>query len=402
MLQKFLVIVLLYFYFYNPVFVLPGFGFVIILMAFSILYAVLKWRVVKSYINFYRTELVLSIIMLIYVTTICALKGTEQIGVNIFLWIIITVFVPIFLIETVLSKQKEFVFGDVVIQVGFIASVFSCVALFYPPFNFFLRSIQVSNELTDYAESQSFFRFYGLAINLSSAYGYMQGLVAALCLLKLDKTHKRYALYFLTLVISVFVNARTGIVPVFLTIIYLIMNFVVKFKVGKLLKTSILAIFALYAIISTLKLLPDVNEFVIDFFDQISLMLFEEDDGFKNSAYFTMLKFPESLVGIIFGEGHSIYGIGAGDSSDIGYVNQIFIGGLVFALLLVIYEIVLYVKIRNRSGEIVYSTIFFFSILIFNYKGFNFYDSGAYIKLWMLYYFILVHNRMAKKSVTII
>lgn len=383
-----LLLIILYLYIYNPVFTFVGFGFVNILMALSLLYTLFCWYRVKFYLRDYRTEFLLSLVMTLYVTIICTLNGTEQIGFKLVIWIISTVLLPIFLIEIFICRQKNIVFFDTIILVGFIASLISCAALFYPPINTFLRSIQVTKEVTDFAETQMTFRYFGLAINLSSAYGYVQGLLASLCLLRLDKTHKRYAFYFLTMVISVVVNARTGLFPIALTIIYMMLNMILKFNLLGIVKL-LLSGLALFSLLTFLLFLnKEIGEFVLDFFIQIGNMLFFEDTGFEDSAYYRMILIPETLQGLIWGEGRSLMG----DGSDIGYVNQLFVGGVIFVTMLLMYEYLLYKKIVKRSKEVVYATIFFLSILIFNYKGVDFYISSAFMKLWMLYYFILVHN----------
>ena len=212
--------ILLYLYIFNPVFVWPGFGFVLILMAVSLLYFAIHKQTLYNYLAYYQTELYLSIIMILYVPFICIVNGTDgiQMGVELINWVISTVLVPIFLIEVFL-KKLNCNFFDIILKVGFVASLITCLALFFPPFNVFLRSIQDAREFTEFAQEQFSFRYFGLANNLSNGYGYVQGILASLCLLRLDIKHKRYVLYFITMIISVVVNARTGLFPIFLTLI---------------------------------------------------------------------------------------------------------------------------------------------------------------------------------------
>ena len=400
-MRNLIIITVLYFYIYNPVFTCLGFGLVNVLIVLSLIYTILKWRTVRLYLKSYKIEFVLSFLMLIYVTSICAINGTEQQGTNIALWIVSTVFVPVFLIEQFFHGNKSFVFFDLIILVGFIASLFSCTALFYPPFNSFLRSIQVTREFTDFAEMQFSFRYFGLAINLSNAYGYVQGLLASLCLLRLNKTRKRYIIYFFTFIISVVVNARTGLFPIFLTLVYLLTKSFLKFDVWTMSKIASGSTVIIVLIMYLLSINSEVEAFFFDFFTQISDLLFSNDSGIEDSVYYTMIRFPETTIGFIFGEGRSLFNEETFENSDIGYVNQLFIGGIIFVSMLLMYEYCLYYRIKQRSKEIVFSTIFFISILVFNYKGVNFYTSCSFVKLWMLYYFVLVHNRIHTNKIAI-
>lgn len=378
-----------------------GFGFVNIMMVLSLLYTIFCWRKVKRYLHEYKTEFLLSIMMLIYVTIICVFKGTEQIGLLLLTWIISTVFVPILLIETIICRQKNFQFYDTILLVGFIASLFSCVALFYPPFNSFLRSIQVTREFTDFAEMQFSFRYFGLAIHLSNAYGYVQGLLASLCLLRLDKNHKRYIIYFLTFLISVVVNARTGLFPIFLTLVYLLTKSFLKFDVRTMSKIVASSVVLISLILYMLSLNKEIETFVFDFFINLYDMFFSDDSGIEDSAYYNMIHFPDTISGFVFGEGRSLFHEEAFENSDIGYVNQLFIGGVIFVFMLLLYEFILFYKMHKRLNEKVFLTIFFVSILIFNYKGVDFYASSAFIKLLMLFYFVLVYNETHSKKIVI-
>lgn len=395
-----LLIIVLYLFIYNPIPRWPGVGFGLFLTILAFIYSLVRFDVYKRYTRYYSEELKLSLFMIPYVLVIILLNGESDIHVvpELVSWILFSTCIPVFLIRVLIVKQKGFIFWDAILLVGFIASLFSCVALFVPSFNEFLRAIQLKLEGGE-TENQLDFRFYGLAINLSSGYGYVQGLLASLSLLLLDRRHLRYAVYFITLTLSVLVNARTGIFPIVITVIYLIGKSIVKFKIGQFIKVLIGSIAAIYLVVLIINLLPNVKEFIDDFFDQLFMMFLAEDSNLGNSAYVDRFKLPGTIGGLIFGEGYSLYGLdNKWEASDIGFVNQIFTGGLVFAGSLLVYEIIVYMKIMKRSKEYVFSTIFFLSMLVFNYKGMNFYAGGAYIKLYMLYYFVLVHNQISVKN----
>lgn len=388
-----LVVIVLYFYIYNPVLRSIGFGFGAILIIVSLFWVVCNVKTFVKYISCYRTEFLIQLFVIPYVSAICIINGESNFKtvVDLILWVIFSTCISVFLVETLLSHKRKLVFWDTILFVGFIASLISCLALFIPSFNSFLRDIQLELAEGDLNDMQLNFRFYGFAINLSSGYGYVQGLLASLCLLLLDKKHKRYALYFVTLSLSVIINARTGVVPIALTVMYLLFKYILNFKIVKLTKLLLGAAATLGLVAFIIIQFPEVQNFVIDFFNQLSLMFLQ--DGLEDSSYVKMLTFPDSIEGLIFGEGYSLYGLDdKWEASDIGYVNQIFLGGIIFVALLVLYEIIVYRKIVKRSKEYVYPTIFFLSILIFNYKGANFYGGGAFLKLWILYYFVLVHN----------
>ena len=365
MMYKLLLIILLYLFIYNPIPRWPGIGMSLLFTIIAFVYSVIHKDIYIKYVRYYREEMKLCFFMIFYVFLILLLNGENnyQVVSELLSWILFSTCVPIFLIKTIITKYKRFVFWDTILFVGFIASLFSCIALFVPSFNNFLRAIQLELETGGEIEEQLGFRFYGLAINLSSGYGYVQGLLASLCLLLLDRQHIRYALYFITLTISVLINARTGIFPIAVTVVYLVGKYLITFKIGQLIKVLIGGIASIYFVALVINLLPNVKEFVDDFFDQLFFLFIAEDGNFEESAYVARFRLPTTIWGLIFGEGHSLYGLdNKWESSDIGYVNQTFIGGLIFAGSLLLYEIIVFKKIMK--------------------------------KLYMLYYFVLVHNQL--------
>ena len=388
-----LAIAILYFFLYNPI-LKPGIALGgTILMMVSFVYMLLHFAEVERHMKNYKVGLFLGVFIILYILFICFVNGEDISEVKqLFFWLIISTIVPVFLVNEVFVRYREIAFWDLILEAGFIASMISCIALFYPPFNDFLRNIQVEPNVTsDALEEQLDFRSFGLAFYLTSCYGYVQGLLASLCLLRLDKEHKRYAFYFLTMFLSVVVNARTGLFPIVITLIYLIIRSVVKIKILTLFKIAIAGTLGTFLIIQVFNKLPDVTDFFMDFIDQLSFMFVEGE--VKDSYYIERLFFPNSLSSLVFGEGHDVST--AVNNSDIGFVNQVFLGGIIFAGALLLYEFIIYRKIVKWSNDFIWPTIFLLSLLVFNYKGAELQDaSSSFVRLWILYFYVLAHNQL--------
>lgn len=410
--NRILVVALLYLYLYNPIPKWPGVGFVALLMLVALAYGALHYKTVLGYLKYYRAELLLSLFMIVYVPAICLVNGHAWMPVakDLVLWLWCVTLVPIFLLEAVLSKYKSIRILDLLLDVGVVAASITLLAVLVPSFNTFLRGIQSFQEyagVSDMVETQSGYRFFGLASNLVSGYGFVQGILASLCLLKIArkrlirirenrfvKVNREgwfYVFAFFALLLSVVVNARTGLFPVILTALFLLLRSLRKRDVRTFVKIGIGVAAVAVAFVVLLKVFPEIAAFALDFFLQISGFL--GDSGIGSSAYGTMLKFPDTLTGIVFGEGRSIFLEEMGYRSDIAYVNQLFMGGLVFVAALLVYEFIVYRKICKRSGTFLFPTVCFLSLLIFNYKGTAFYATNAVVKFWMLYYFALVYNK---------
>lgn len=390
--------ILIYMQIYTPI-LNTGLASGTFLIVLSFIYLIMKGGDIGKYLRLYRAELLLSCYLILYVFFVCSQNSVHDTSIvkSLVIWLLFSTIVPFFIVNGILARNKRIVFWNIILEVGFIASLITCIALFVPSFNFFLRNIQL--EIKTYGgelEEQLAFRGFGFAYYLTSGYAYCQGLLASLCLLRLDAKHKRYALYFITLTLSVIVNARTGLFPIALTLVYVLMNSVSKIKIITLFKYAFFSIVAYILFMQILSTLPDVKSFVTNFFEQLEGLVLKED--YEDSAYSKMLIFPKTSTGLLFGEGHSLFVSDIQDSSDIGYVNQIFIGGLIFAVGLLLFHLIVYIKIMKRSNDKVFATIFFLSLLVFNYKGAQYCSSIAFTNLWMLYYYVLVHNQIKPQS----
>ena len=388
-------IVFLYLYIYNPVFAWPGFGFVAIISVIAILYCITRPHTTLNYVKYYKAEFFLSVIITLYIFFITLLNNqNKDLTMQMCSWALLSFATPVFIIEAILSKVKSLSFFNLIINTGVIAAIISFLCMVFPMFNEFIRSIQSD------VESKGFdfevFRYYGLANNLTSAYGYVQGTLAALCILVWD-TKKRYYLFFVLLTISAAINARTGLFPVIIALIYKFMSTLKSFKLKKVIQFVLIIICTFVLIKIFIYAFPNNTKFILDFFEQLENILITKEE---ESAYERMLFFPKETNVLIFGAGKDVIINYIGDSSDIGYVRQIFIGGLVFAISLIIYEYILYRKMWNRSDKFFFPVLLFTSALIFNYKGSPFYLGNAFTRLVYLYYFVLVYNtRFCEKGV---
>jgi len=380
-------IVFLYLYIYNPVFAWPGFGFVAIISVIAILYCITRPHTTLNYVKYYKAEFILSVIITLYIFFITTLNNqNKDLTMQMCSWALFSFVTPVFIIEAILSKAKSMSFLNLIMYTGVVAAIISFLCMVFPMFNEFIRSIQSD------VESKGFdleaFRYYGLANNLTSAYGYVQGTLAAICILVWN-TKKRYYLFFVLLTISAAINARTGLFPVIIAFIYKFVCTIKNFKPKKVIQFVLIIICTFVLIKIFINAFPNNAEFISDFFEQLENIFITREE---ESAYERMFFLPKGTDVLLFGEGRDIIINYKGDSTDIGYVRQIFIGGLIFAVSLIIYEYILYRKMRKRSDGSLFPALLFISALIFNYKGFAFYTPGAFNRFIFLYYFFLIYN----------
>ena len=191
---------------------------------------------------------------------------------------------------------------------------------------------------------------------------------------------KRYILYAIITLMVTFLNGRFGIVIFFIGlisfIIYLLMK---KMDIIKVLKILFLTIIAGALMISIIyEFLP--NTFIIVEHAYDDVLSFVNEGTTKNNETATlvsMIFFPTGLS-IIFGCGFRIFGnkgreYGFNDSSDVGFVNDVFMGGIVYMILLYsgYFYIIAYIKkfFKGFCFERTVTNLLIICIFLANIKG---------------------------------
>lgn len=271
-----------------------------------------------------------------------------------------------------LSKQKKI---DFIYYISLLQSFFVILSLLFSSFknlslnlyylgrpeNVFISKMRIFGISGDY----TFFTpiFHGLLIS-----------VAVYLVLFEDK--KKYLIFLPFLFISTMVNGRTGIYIALINIIimcliYMIFNFS---KVYKILLIAIsIAILAFFIVI----IIPLISQptyvwLVQSFNDVKSLILDGEKEG-TISILSDMIYFPTGWS-LIFGKGLRLYGNQVGmPHSDVGYINDLFMGGIMYCVILystIITYVLKYTgKVMKNINKIVLALIFIITIAIANFKG---------------------------------
>ena len=376
-----------------------GFGLNNVLLLVAGVYCLLNRSIFMRDLKLYRKEMALILIMIVYLFVITLSGGGYYKGVTaLFGYFTTLLFLPIFLVHTLLINVKDKGFFNIIIHVGLIAAFISITCFLLPDFNLFIRSIQTDVEMESVDDlGLSMLRSFGLGGNLTSAYGYMMGLLSAFCLLKMPEVKKWYYLiYSLLFLIAAIINARTSVFPFLFSLVFLLL------KSLKTLSIKFIAIVGLiiaalgYGLFSYLERNnPEMFDYLYTFID-----FFSSYENLEDSAYSSMWFFPETVQGVVFGEGRSVFGADneLNMSSDIGFVRNIYLGGLFFLFLLFNEQFIQYKNMYERSNKELFVIILALSVIVFHYKGSLCYITTAVSRFVMLYYFVLVFNKRSKNQ----
>ena len=198
-------------------------------------------------------------------------------------------------------------------------------------------------------------------------------------------------------IVATIVNARTGAVVA-------VMGIAVQSFFSR---KRFVTLFALLFLIPTILYLPILLEqlgaedatlrWIGTFNDEIdNILTGDTNDSTLGYLLKEMIVLPKDFAGWIVGYGYSLYLIRLTDfgkaHSDIGFVNQIIFGGLVYAIPL--WYLVYYVCRRFiRSKEFKLGVFIFLVFLIINFKGSFVLNTPSFGLVLIVYYLVVLQRK---------
>lgn len=390
---------MLYVFIHNPVpYFLGGIGSVKLLYLLAIPYFFTSSKMFSKYSHEFKNVLTIFCIVLFYVL-LHTLFGGYSPYVRHYLVAFVELFiVPYFIVsffsKFILFNEKNTV--RYILDLAVIGALISSACVFFPGINQFVYSNfeigeSVIKDVTD------LFRGFGISEDLEGSYGMLQGIFMALLILNL-KDYKKDVLILPFLLISVLLNARTGLIISLVGIIVVLFaqsNFKKLIRLGIVIAVVSLLIFNFYYLFN---LNEDSISFVTRFFDEFVTMSENKsmDDTTAGILFGRMMIFPKDVFAWVFGTGINLFLMPTGKNSDIGYIIQLNYGGLIYICLLFSF-VFLTVRYIKRSFSFELAILLIVALAIANLKG-NIFPISGFLRLMMFVYMISVNYKLAIKQ----
>ena len=213
-------------------------------------------------------------------------------------------------------------------------------------------------------------RIYGISLDYTFATPIYHGLIGGFAFSKFLNGEKKNIFYSLLILLAIFVNGRTGVIIYVLTIaISSLLKIVEGKKILKILKRITLIIILFLLLIQSLKIfIPNTYNFIKTFANDTTNLIFGEEKTGNYDILSNTFYLPDNNK-ILFGQGIRVYGeegtINNYTPSDIGYVNDLFMGGIIYCIL--IYTA--YIYFISSSKNKIITASFIMALVISNYKG---------------------------------
>lgn len=295
-------------------------------------------------------------------------------------------------------------FIECIINAGIIEGICSIVAFLSPTIKGVFVSLMEKFTGSTYSVWYTTVRNYGFAGTLVDTFGYGIALIAGICFFYGIIKNQKYILYSLIIAIATLLNSRTGVAIYFISIG---ISALYVFRKGSLkyLKVIFVAVLVIglgsFIAFQFLKTNKATLGWVMKAVNSVTNLL--GGNGLKNAdsadpvkLLFTTqsLELP-SLFRMIVGTGHSLYEARGYRHSDIGYINELWLCGIIGCDMLYGLLILLMSKLIRSKNEIArFSGIYMLlAYFVFNVKGIALgYNPGAITMFIVIFIFIYYEN----------
>ena len=416
------IVCLLFFIIFSPP-ILPAINIVIPISVFCGVLLFIKFRNdTKSILNYSSMKVffLLFAVFMTYLLTIMAINAMsgERVDISNYaieiyrfsLLLLVTgtcILYLICMLKKINCKPDKLLF--LLVVAGLFQSILCLLSLAFPSVKQFFVQIMLYNTNSKVIATKPWEvkqRFFGFANDMLDIFGYGIGILAALPFyLCAYKKKWEYLLFVPFLFITVFFNSRSGLI---IFAIGLICSLPALFQ-SQNKKQKILLLSSLLGLIAMLIgglfifniYFPKTVEWVTRDITSIFKFLFTGYKGEMSTNTASVLfserfwKFPD-FPKIISGTGHTVFAIKGFANSDVGYVNDLWLCGIIGCLLLYGLFIYLFFKMWKLSPDRVgkcLAIFLFLSFLVFQIKasGIRF-NPGMFCSLLLCFYYIYYYN----------
>ncbi len=396
-LLGFITILLLYCFIFNPPFRFLPVGLTKFMYIMALPFFLIP-TVRRNYWARFSSVTLLLVACIIYTFFIHFAYSSRATIAQTSLFLLFESFFTAYIIAYYLVKLYKDKADLMVLWTTIIACVITVVLIVMPDLN---ASVREMSSLADDERLRDIltYRGFGIADDLLFTYPIALSVGACICM-QYARRNKLYYAFIIFFFFGIFFNARIGMVPILIYILYII---VIEHKFSLLVQLSLVVLLLVLFFMQTDLFEEHANtiEWIAEGFMEISNFLSGEQSSEVSTfdALSEMIVVPDSAIGVLFGTGRSVYL--ERNNSDIGYIIQLNYGGIVFVLFYVLIVYKLYKKLKRCSSHHRrwFNYVFIGTFLICNVKGFFFSTlSGVRMLMLLFFVYVLLRNSVSFKE----
>lgn len=398
---KFFYLIFTFYLIYYPPILNRNSLFFIAIISYYLIFKNIKWLKGRINLNNILWCYIWLLLLLIYLLFVIEFNHNALSGINfIILWM--GIIIPGSIAVTIYFKKNEYNLEEVLeflINVGLIQSILSLLAFIFPSIQTYFVSKLVNYGVGDIFVQLSKFRIFGFSMNLTYATPVLQTFLAVISIyLAVNYGKKIQYLNAILLLFSSVINARTSIVVFIIGLIFILIfsNFYQKKVLKNYVLIFLIVPILIYLIIVFVQKNSEGFAWIQDGWKEIVLFIQGENTGYFE--YVTnQYKYPlPSGVYLFFGKGTRImFSSSAMIYSDIGYINDIWLGGILYSIIIYVLFLGLTYKSFAKKDSKMTMFLFFFTVFTFfvlNIKGYIFSINDLSTTIWILVVLSIFYN----------
>lgn len=283
--------------------------------------------------------------------------------------------------------------------VTFLQGAVSIIAFLSPTIKDILINLYINNQTNSYVSTNVLLymadtRLNGLSSNLTFTTPIIQAMSAIIAIY--FSLHINYKYFFISpiLIISAIINSRSSLVVLGVGFILLLMSLTNKKKVlARLITLSILGVVTIVLAVTSASRSSFITfEWISSGYNEIIRFIQGEKIGYFEILFSNFFQWPNGIY-LIFGTGNTIFG-GRDIFSDVGYVNDVWLGGILYTVLAYgTFGFFYYNAYRKNNKLVKFVEVLFVSIFVLmNIKG-SIISNNDFVNITILLTSIFILNK---------
>ncbi len=391
-------IIVLYFYIYAPPFQILPFGSDKPFLLFSFLYISYynQWRIL---FDIFRKEWIF-LATIFFCSLFIYLLHREDNSLCLYDFLLALECLPCsYTIYHLWNKLKveTLKLDKLIIICAIVGSIISSFLLLNPEYTYYIKTTLL--KYPEHLLDRFLYRGYGISDGLLFSYPVIQGFCFAFVLVNVGGNNILYKSSLILLFASIMANARSGFVPIAITVLLLL-----RYRGLLLLKYALIFILLLLIFAGSINLLIENNE-----------MLKAASEWAKSSIYILndlmagektenidvllgdMVVYPTTIDEWLVGSGNNLFG-NEFSPTDVGYFIRLNYGGICYLSLWIFLCLYMFRRLYRINRGI--SLILFLSLVYLNYKGDFFVVNPGSRFFFLVYALIIMDQSLFQNSLT--
>ncbi len=396
-------IIVLFLLIYEP----PIFSFNIlhVIGGVSWIYILFHRKIILTNLSFHKLFIIyITFIMIaLYIAFISIVNNNSMLAAAPFLYWLIDI-IPCSIMVNSIMKQKGYNLDNILtllLMVGLVQSITAISAFFIPSIKEFFINQFILYGYDEIYFTLSAYRIYGFASNLTFTTPIVQSTLTLISVYLAVNLNYKYLIFTPFLFFSAVINARISFIIILVGVLAMLLC-IRPIKLKTIVMTTIIG--SMIAIIIMIDM-NYIKENAVETYQWIITGINEIRQFFKGDTsrgYFNYVsnaqryRLPDGF-GLYFGVGNRIMGSNKYNTySDIGYVNDIWLGGLIYCIFL--YStftsfLLDFLRSSNRKLQINWFLFLLFmgSFIVSNIKGFIFSMNNFTSLFFIIYIYFIFH-----------